>query len=228
MNTYDSSEFEQHSKKLKYDLAMQELFGEDVVLNYEFYKFDTPRKTALAKNFSMIPLWYLQFLVDDFPARIVDIGCGDNILKLVIKKLYNLNCYGIDPTPGNQAADEFDFFDSKFSQGHTEAYKSVFSINALHFVPLASLSNQIKEFHNVVAPGGVGFLALNSARMLELSDQKWLVDVFGTDRPEPLQVQNYVSAELAALDIDFLVKDLIIVQVPDEYMDGNIRLVFKK
>lgn len=229
MNTYNSDWFEEESKRLKYDLALQELFGEDVVLTYDYQRlYYTPRQIAITKKFSMTPLWYLQFLVDASPNRIVDIGCGGNIFKPVIKKLYNINCYGIDPTPGNQAADEFDFFDSDFSQGHTEAYESAFSINSLHFVPLFQFSTRVNEFHNIVSKGGRGFLALNSARMVEHTTPQWLLDTFGKVNPYPWQVQKYVLEQLSILDIDFVVTDLLITECPDESMDGNIRMVFKK
>jgi trans-aconitate methyltransferase len=209
-----------------YDTALREIFGSDLVLDYQYSSYKTPRENSVNKKLSVTPLWYLQFLANESPTQIVDIGCGGNFFKSILKKLFDIEVHGIDPYSND--ADEIALFDSDFSRKNTNKYSSVFSINALHYVPLASLSNRIKEFHNVVAPGGYGFLALNSARMLEFSDQKWLVDMFDTNLPEPLQVQNYVSNELVALDIDFLVKDLIIVQTPDEYMDGNIRLVFKK
>lgn len=229
MISLDIDKFEQESKTLQYDVAVKEVFGDDVVLTYRHgYTCNTPREDLLVKKFSMIPLWYLNFLGSDSPEKIVDIGCGANLFKLLIKKIYNIDCHGIDPTVGNQAADEFDFFDSEFSQGHTGAYQSAFSINALHFVPLNQLSTRVNEFYNVIAKGGRGFLALNSARMLERTDPEWLLNTFGKSDPDPLQVQEYVYNQLSTLDIDFMVVDLLITEHPDQGMDGNIRMVFKK
>jgi len=231
MKTYNSVEFEQTSKELKYDLAIKEIFGADVELFYEskyVSKHNTPREDAMTKRFSMRPLWYLQFLVAASPARIVDVGCGGNMFKPVIKKLYGIECHGIDPTPGNQAADEFNFFDSNFSQGHTEMYESVFSINALHFIPLSNLAIRVKEFYNIVAPGGHGFLALNSARMIERTQPEWLLQTFESATPTPAQIQSYVTEQLSNVEIDFEVIDLLIITNPNESMDGNIRMVFKK
>lgn len=229
MISFDSDKFEQESKKLKYDVAAKEVFGDDVVLTYKYgHSYKTAREDLLAKKFSMIPLWYLNFLGSAYPEKIVDIGCGANLFKPLIKKIYNIDCYGIDPTTGNQAADEFDIFDSDFSQGHTEAYQSAFSINALHFVPLNQLSTRVNEFYNVIAKGGKGFLALNSARMLEHTQHDWLTTMFGTSTPSPVQVQEYVQGQLSTLAIDFIVIDLLITERPDEVMDGNIRMVFKK
>lgn len=229
MILFDSNKFEQELKNLKYDVAVKEVYGDDVVLTYKHgHNYPTPRENLLTKKFSMIPLWYLNFLGSGSPEKIVDIGCGANLFKPLIKKIYNIDCYGIDPTTENQAADEFNIFNSDFSQGHTEAYQSAFSINALHFVPLNQLSTRVNEFHNVIAKGGRGFLALNSARMLEHTQRDWLIIMFGTSVPSPAQIQEYVQEQLSKLEIDFIVIDLLITEHPDEFMDGNIRMVFKK
>jgi hypothetical protein len=232
MTKFDSDWFEKESKKLKYDVFAKEVFGNDVLLTYTCnHRFRTPREDSMAKKFSMIPLWYLDFLASVAPTQIVDVGCGANLFKHLIKKIYNINCHGINPTPenyANHAADEFDYFDSDFSQRHTEAYQSAFSINALHFVPLCQLTTRVKEFYNIVAKGGRGFLALNSARMLERANSEWLLSTFGTSNPSSLQVQEYVYNQLSTLDIDFIVIDLLITEHPNEFMDGNIRMVFKK
>jgi hypothetical protein len=230
MIKFDSNWFEKESKRLKYDVAVREVFGSDVILTYTFKQnfLYTPREYQLAKRFSMIPLWYLSFLASEHPTTIVDVGCGANLFKPLIKKIYNIDCYGIDPTPENHAADEFDIFDAEFSQGHSEVYESAFSINALHFVPLFQFSTRVIEFYNIIAKGGRGFLALNSARMVDCTEPQWLLDTFGKSTPDPLQVQEYVLDQLSMLDIDFVVTDLLISKYPNEFMDGNIRMVFKK
>lgn len=230
MNKYNAAEFEQQAQSLKYDLAVKQIFGYDTELTYEyaFCVTHTIREFALKKQFSMIPLWYLQMLADADPVNIVDIGCGSNHFKPVIEKIYRIPCHGIDPTPNNTAADEFDTFDTDFSQGHTNAYSSVFSICALHFVPLSYMTTRIKEFYNVVAPGGRGFLALNSARMVERTSAEWLLNTLGTADPTPAQIQAYVQEQVSTLDMDFMAVDLLITEQPNECMDGNIRMVFKK
>jgi len=232
MKTYDKNQFEAESKKLKYDSALKELFGDDLCLIFENFTpvvaYKTPREQALKKSFSMVPIWYLQFLISESPTKIVDIGCGANIFKSVIKKLYQIPVYGIDPDRDNPSVDEFDVFDEGFSQGHTDAYESVFSIDALHFVPLSELTTVVKQFHNIVAPGGRGFLSLNSARLIERTDPEWLLKTFNSTTPTPLQIQDHVYKQLHTTNIDFLVLDLLIDINPNDYMDGNIRLVFKK
>ena len=125
----------------------------------------TPRHRALSSVFFVSSLYYLEFLLEKNPKVIVDIGCGANFFKKLIP-----NIHGIDPTPNNQLADEFDFFDAEFSQGHTDTYESVFSINAVHFISLIDFERRILEFYNIVAPGGRSFITFNVMRMLELTD----------------------------------------------------------
>jgi len=228
MKTFNKNIFKKDAKSLGYEDAIIELFGNDVVMIYDFSMVPemTPRVDILTKKFSMIPLWYLQFLIDKSPAKIVDVGCGGNLFKKVIKKLFDVTVYGIDPN--HPAADEVDFFDSDFSQGHTEKYESAFSIDALHFVPLSDLTKVVREFYNIIAPGGRGFLALNSARMIERTKSSWFLKMFNCIKPTPAQIQNYIRDQLSTLNIDFLVIDLLIVDHPDEFLDGNIRMVFNK
>ena len=228
MRTYQPDQFECQVTELNYDTSLKEIFGNDLLLTYKFDTvLRTPRETEIVKQFSVVPLWYLKFLIDENPTQITDIGCGGNLFKPVLKKLFDVDVHGIDPTPNNSAADENDFFDSDFSAGHTNAYQSVFSINALHFVPLDQLTTRINQFYNVISPGGLGFLALNVARIIEQSDKQWLVDKF-SNIPTQTQIHNYVCDELSTLDINFLVMDVLINETYNEYMDGNIRLVIKK
>jgi len=242
MKTFQAVQFKQEVEQLQYDVAVKELFGNDVILTYEFGYSPhvkpetwsgpwpyTPRLIQMLRRFSMIPLWYLQFLVDASPSCIVDLGCGENFFKPVIAKLHGIPVHGIDPTPNNTAADELcNYSGSDFSRGHPNAYESVFSINALHFVPLSELTTVINNFYNIVAPNGRGFLTLNSARMVEQANHDWLLDKFNNIEPTPLQIQEYVCDQLSTLNIDFLVIDLLIDKFSDEGMDGNIRMVFKK
>lgn len=229
MKNFQPDQFKDQLFDLHYDSVLKEIFGNDLQSTYNLAELrHTPRVLALGRRFSVVPLWYLKILADQKPARIVDIGCGGNLFKPVIKRLFGMDVHGIDPTPGNLSLDEFDFFDSDFSAGHKNMYESVFSINALHFIPLEDLKKRIEEFYNIIAPGGYGFLALNIARFVECSNSSWLVKMFGSINPTQTQLQNHVCNELAAMPIEFIVNHVLINQTYDEYMDGNIRLVFKK
>jgi hypothetical protein len=238
MISFNPATFKKEIESLHYNNILTELHGSDLVITYgEKYQTITPRERALSKKFSVVPLWYLKFLIDANPSTIVDLGCGNNLFKPVIERLHGISVHGIDPDPNNLAADETGFFDSTFCNNRLNLYESVFSINAIHFVSLQDLAKRIKEFYSIVAPGGHGFLAFNTARMIEMSNSQWLIDQFGTDQwahknikdiAPSILVEEYVRDQLTQIDIDFIVSDLLISDYPDEYMDGNVRLVFKK
>jgi hypothetical protein len=232
MMTYRAQQFKDQMIELGYEDKIKKIFGDDTLLSYDqnwASKSRTPRERWILKQFSVVSLWYLNFLIEQRPTTIVDIGCGANLFKPVIKTIFDIDIYGIDPEINNAAADELDFFDSDFSKGHANMYKSAFSINALHFIPISDFSKRVNEFYNVISPGGWGFLSLNSQRMINNgSDNQCKIDIFGVENPTPNQIEEYVINELNVLDIDFIVKDILINKVQDEYMDGNIRLVFKK
>ena len=182
----------------------------------------TPRLVTLESElkFSVAPLYYLDFLLEKNPKVIVDIGCGANLFKKLIP-----NIHGIDPTPNNRQADEFDFFDADFSQGHTDVYESVFSINALHFISLIDFEKRLLEFINIVKPGGRGFITFNVARMLERTSKEELKQLC-VDTPQT--IIDYVCGIIQNISVKFLVIDLYIDKEMDEIMNGNIRLVFEK
>jgi len=185
----------------------------------------TPRLVALeaASKFSVTPLYYLDFLLEKNPTSIVDIGCGANIFKRIIPCIH-----GIDPIPDNPHCDEIGFFDSEFSQAHTDEYESVFSINAIHFISLIDFEKRLLEFINIVKPGGCGFVTFNATRMLELTSKEELQQLFGDIFPNSQTITDYVRRIIQNISLKFLVIDLCINQELDEVMNGNIRLVFEK
>lgn len=198
----------------------------DQVIKYDGMNMtagQTPRQYALNSVFFISSLYYLEFLLEKNPKVIVDIGCGANLFKKLIP-----NIHGIDPTPNNSQADEFDFFDADFSQGHTNAYESVFSINALHFIPLIDFEKRILEFYNIVAPGGRGFITFNVTRMVEVTDPNDLQLLFSSNLPTPDQLTQYVNTILNNLSIKFLLTEVLINDSIDESFHGNIRLIFDK
>jgi hypothetical protein len=173
--------------------------------------------------FYVAVLYYLNFLLEKNPKVIVDIGCGENLFKKLIS-----NIHGINPTMESQLVDELDFFDEVFSRGHTDAYESVFSINAVHFVSLIDFKKRILEFYNIVKPGGRGFVTFNTARMLEHTSTHDCQHLFATETPTTQQLTQYVKTILSNLSINFLVTDVLIDDAADETINGNIRLVFEK
>lgn len=171
------------------------------------------QKTLMTAN----PFYYLTFLLEKNPTKIYDLGCGWNIFKRYIPNIIGIGAE--NPNGSDFYADIHDYVDDAFVEGHQGYFESVFSINALHFIPLSQLQKIISDFHSMIKPGGRGFLALNLARLIDR-------DELFQDLPIE-DVEKYARNVLQNLNIDYLVVD-IDFSVYDEYMDGNIRLVMQR
>jgi hypothetical protein len=96
----------------------------------------------------------------------------------------------------------------------------VFSINALHFRPLSNLRLIYEEFISMVKPGGRGFLSVNMQRMLEREQ------VSSMQKNQNI-LDQYVRKQLDNLPCTYLIFDVNLNPL-DEWLDGNIRLVFER
>lgn len=183
----------------------------------------TPRQmigSYSTRDFSACIFYYIDFLLETNPQQIVDLGCGWNIFKKYIPTVIGIGAE--NPHSPQYYADQHDYVDNVFVQGHQDQFESVFSICSLHFHPLQELSKVINDFYSMIKPGGRGFLALNLQRMIDESNDKFMP---GSTRAE---YEAYCRAQLSRLDhIKFLVVD-VDLQMVDEGLDGNVRLVMEK
>ena len=183
----------------------------------------TPRQSIgdrdlFRTGFSAVPFYYLNYLLEKNPQQIYDLGCGWNIFKRYIPNLIGIGAE--EPESNVFYADIHDYVDSEFIQGHRDYFESVFSICALHFRPLEEFAQVVEEFYSMIKPQGRGFLALNLKRMTERS-----TFMSGANND---QLDAYCRSELSKLShIKFLVVD-IDLEILNEGMDGNIRLVMEK
>lgn len=227
INPYSISICEQIVKN-KFDLKLEEKYGKWKHNDYrKTYKFDdvvhqrlTPRVSLITIVIPCASFYYLDYLCEKMPNEIVDIGCGMNFFKNILPNVVGIDASGTD-------YDIFDFFDDEFSLNHTANYEYAFSIDALHFIPITNFYNRVLEFKNIIRPGGRGYLAMNCARMVEHTKRSDLLNLFGNTNPSKEQLAKYIDSEIRRLPIDFLVVDNLILEVYDEFMDGNIRLVFE-
>jgi hypothetical protein len=231
MNPYNKEQFAIEFQDSPLMKAAQDALGERTVLTFDNddkTRSPTPREAWFYQVtnrpvFSVVPLYYLNFLLELTPPMIADIGCGANLFKKIIPIIH-----GIDPSRDNTAADEFDFFDTEFSQGHTNYYPSAFSINAIHFVSITQMHNRILEFANIIKSGGRGFLALNSKRMIENTSPLDRLTIFNSMNPSTLAISDYCDEVIKNLPLNLLVAENLITKYEDEGINGNIRLVFEK
>ena len=166
---------------------------------------------------SAIPFYYIDWLQESKPRYVYDLGCGWNMFKK-----YYPNIIGIDPEPKQSKhyyADIHDFVDADYIAGHREHFDSVFSICALHFIPLSEIRKRVLDFASMIKPGGQGWLSLNATRMLERDRE-----VFG-DKDKKF-IEAYIKdqldnlANVQSVDID--------LSVLNDFLDGNIQIVFDK
>ena len=166
--------------------------------------------------FSAIPFYYIEWLQEINPEKIYDLGCGWNIFKK-----YYPNIIGVGAeNPDNESffADIHDYVDDDYILGHQEYFESVFSICALHFIPLSDIRKRVLDFASMIKHGGRGWLSLNAARMVERDPE--------FKDKDTLFIEKYCKEQLIGLpDLVLLDIDLTIL---DEFMDGNIQILFDK
>jgi hypothetical protein len=184
--------------------------------NYQCHK--TPRHAASLSIFSAVPFYYIEFLTQREPTEIYDIGCGWNIFKKYIPNIIGIAAES--PDSDLFYGDIHDYVDDGFVKGHQCFFESAFSINALHFQPLSDIQKIVHDFHSMLKPGATGWLSLNMMRMFERDQAKF------SGKPMSF-IDAYIRQELSSLNINFVVFDVDLT-VPDDYMDGNIRLVMEK
>ena len=224
INPYVQEQFEE---KFRQSSTYQALSADYDKILFEKY-FDppfagTPRQQIGAGTtlFTAVSFYYLQFLTQKNPKIIYDLGCGWNIFKKYIPNIIGIGAEL--PSSTFFYADQHDYVDECFITGHLNFFESVFSINALHFIPLSELQQRVLEFHSMIKPGGTGYLAMNFQRMFERETS----DQFHNFTLE--EYDNYVRTQLCDLGLDYCVFDVELTEKNrNEYMDGNIRLVIRK
>lgn len=210
VNEYDVVYFDRNDIKHFNDITPRYLYG----------------SAELLTTFSAIPFYYIEWLQEINPKKIYDLGCGWNIFKK-----YYPNIIGVgteDPEGPSFNADLFDFVDEDYVLGHQEYFESVFSICALHFIPLSDIRKRVLDFASMIKPGGRGWLSLNAMRMVE-RDPKFRLTIDESNISEykdSYVVQDFCEEQLSDLpDLASLDIDLAMM---DEYMDGNIQIQFSK
>jgi hypothetical protein len=180
----------------------------------------TPRqqwgdKHPQTSKFSMVPFYYLQFLTEKNPEKIYDLGCGWNIFKKYIPNIVGIGA----ENPNSQwfYADIHDYVDENFIQGHKDYFESVFSICALHFIPISDLRQRVLDFASMIKPSGRGWISFNAMRMLERDPMM---------RSHP-NLELWIRQQLSNLPFQVLQFDVDLEPL-ENGMDGNIRLILEK
>ena len=227
LNDYKSKQFYESFKDSDITLKVTEDFDcllwdkhfvQDADHNITPREYHGNRSSMRKTKFSMVPFYYLLPLLENNSAQIYDLGCGWNIFKKYIPAIIGVGAE--DSKSCYFYGDKSDLVDDNYIKNHCSYFESVFSINALHFSPIENIRQRVLDFSSMVKTNGKGFIALNSARMIEQSaDDRFKNGTINIDR--------FVRQELDNMPFQYLIFDVDFT-VMDEYMNGNIRLVFKK
>lgn len=193
----------------------------DQVPDKEWYKI-TPRyrlggglKIAFRDIF-----YYIDRLYDHAPDSVIDVGCGENMFCDWFP-----NIVGFDPTPSAWSKSDFvDYFDSDFSQNHTNHYDCGMALNSVHFVDWQDLGSQIELAMNIVKDRFLFTMNFYSFENVPESEFLELV----------LQLRNQLTAmPYDVVLFDHLVKDFAINKLLPQfydfhYVNGTVRFILQK
>jgi len=214
-NSYNTELFKVQFKQTELYRKLIDEYDE-VSFDYFFeqhYITSSPRLLLATKVCSAVPFYYLSFIDTTKPTY--DLGCGANIFKK-----YYPNIIGVSPELGDRFfGDEHGAVDDNYVKVHTDYFESVFSINALHFVPLSNFRKVVDDFASMIKPGGSGFLSLNALRMCECDTE--------FKNNTPAETEDWIRTQLNLMPYNFQVLD-VNLEVPNAWIDGNIRMVIRK
>jgi hypothetical protein len=180
----------------------------------------TRRQVALEHSIvDAMPFYYLNFITETAPEKIYDIGCGCNFFAKYIPNIVGVSAEL--PDSEHFLGDEHGFVDDEYIHQHQQLFASAFSLSALHFIPITQLRRRVMDFMSMIKPNGVGYLALNTWRMLEHSKQ---LDLLGLHNYNDLDM--YVRTQLDDMPFEYLAVDIDISQKSFALV-GNIRLVMQ-
>jgi hypothetical protein len=180
--------------------------------------------------FNISIFYYIKFLKELNPGRIVDIGCSTNIFKKVYPNIYGIsnNSKHLEADAVHPGADEIVAFNHEFSKRYKNHFQCAMSICSLHFVSIFNFEQQVMDFVNIIKPGGRGFLTFNIIRSIECTSRNELIQLFQTSAPTQQQIALYIDQKIRNMSFNFLVVENLIEQVKDDPVNGTVRIVFEK
>lgn len=239
ISPYNSKDF-----KLKFEssLLYKKIYDDHDLISYEdnlnIFRFEetinnpkiflTPRRWLTLSIFDAVSLYYLGYLTDLNPSKIYDVGCGCNSFKKYIPNILGIDIPSSKNVVINNAADYYDnsLIDNSFYLNNFEKFDSAFSICSLHFYSLKNIRERVIQFSSLISKGGRGYIALNIARMIEsYSNVEYL---FKPSQTQINKIDKFVREELYNLPFKIEVFESTIKKQYDNYLNGNVRIVFTK
>jgi hypothetical protein len=240
INAYNEEEFRKAFETTEIYQKLKQDFDEISFENTVLWDFaPTPRQRLASSRksvFSAVPFYYLNFLTQHNPDVIYDLGCGANYFKQYIPTIVGI---GEEP-PENKfyRGDISGQFDQQWVEENQGKIASIFSICALHFIPITQMRQQVLDLASTLIPGGRAYIALNTSRMCELMRHKLLKDQWPFDQTAgAAKVDQYIREQLSDMPFTYEVFDVDITESGhrnlrydyceqfDNVIDGNIRIV---
>lgn len=238
LNPYDENKFREwfvntsiyesinrDSDKISWKKYIQDTFLDGDTRSIEEHPGMTPRQFMTTRLSTVVSFYYLNYLLDAKPEFIYDIGCGVNWFKKYIP-----NVIGIGNEPiGNPfyGGDIQGTFDEKFVEANREKFESVFSIDSIHFVSITKINDRIKSIVDILKPGGRAYVSLNFARLMDNTSAEEFDSLFPAGKNNQL-IEDYIRKTINLGEHLPLCIDIDCQTCYDEFMDGNIRIVFEK
>jgi hypothetical protein len=192
----------------------------DMIITEELQSlFSSPREDMMTSCFSITPFYYFDFLLEKNPTKIYDIGCGCNIWKKYLPQIV-----GIDPI--NKKADIQDIFNDDFVLRYKNTIESFISINALHFIDIGLIAEQLCKVNTVLTKNGRAFVTMNLARLVE-NTPSLDVDKSHLSQDQLRLLESMVRDQVTESQLNFICVDIDFANY-NSWINGNIRLVFDK
>jgi SAM-dependent methyltransferase len=191
----------------------------------------SPRKELNFRIFDAVPFYYLNYLSENNPDKIYDIGCGFGEFKKYVPNIVNIDHTGAKKFEfiKDNVVDLYDDLNENFYLKNLESFESAFAINSIHYNPLIDIRKIIIRFSSLILKGGKGFVALNTARMIEKEIEcygKQRLNQRGFSDLKIETIENFVRSEL--FDLPFKIEVFEFIPHYDCYLNGNVRIVFSK
>ena len=147
--------------------------------------------------------YYIKLLLETNPEIILDVGCGDNLLKKYVPQII-----GLDPMC--EAADIREYFNDDFVSRHIGEYDCAMAIQSIHHVSLLKFVDRINQFGKIIKPGGRGFFSANLGRLVSRTEPHEFVEIFDLSRPVTIfDYYCYLKKELEKLDYRIIAADIL-------------------
>lgn len=229
--TYNSAEFEKEFCTDANLARLEKMFGKNLRLQFDSsYRYSgsastcSPRELELYPYFCAESLWYINFLLETNPSKVIDMGCGGNVFKWLLGELYDVEVIGYDPEHVN--ADFEGKFDSTFIAENKNNISAFIATNSLHFIPVTRIADRVLEVYDVLAKGGRAYITLNVDVVTNHTPHAELIRIFGSLHCSQKEIRKHIIDECMKLNLNYLVAD--VYDVNENGIDGNIRLVFER